>query len=57
MPKTLERLLDFLEPETRVCLCREMTKKFEEFIRGSVKEVYEKIKEKPIKGEIVLLVN
>ncbi len=40
----------------RVALCREMTKKFEEVIRGEAAEVLEKLKGKKVLGEITLLV-
>ncbi|MDC4225143.1 MAG: 16S rRNA (cytidine(1402)-2'-O)-methyltransferase [Candidatus Manganitrophus sp.] len=39
-----------------VVVGREMTKMFEEFIRGSVTEVLEKIGKKTVKGEITLVV-
>lgn len=39
-----------------VVVAREMTKVFEEFIRGSVTEVLEKIGKKTVKGEITLVV-
>lgn len=38
-----------------VSICREMTKKFEEIISGKVDDVFEKIKNKNIKGEIVII--
>lgn len=41
----------------RIVIAREITKKFEEFIRGNVKEVYALLKNKEIKGEIVLILN
>jgi 16S rRNA C1402 (ribose-2'-O) methylase RsmI len=34
-----------------------MTKKFEEFVRGTTTEVYEKLKDKNVKGEIVLVIS
>lgn len=37
-------------------LCRELTKKFEEFIRGTLNDLSENIKEETIKGEFVILV-
>ncbi len=43
-------------PFVNICVARELTKKFEEFIRGSALEVYEKLPEKP-KGEFVLVVS
>ncbi len=54
--KTL-KLMDEVIPSFDVVVCREMTKKFEEFIRGSASEVYSKLKDKKIKGEIVLVLN
>lgn len=42
-------------PSQKLVLARELTKKFEEFIRGSASEIYEKICITPIKGEVVLL--
>ncbi len=54
--KTLEAM-NKLIPDTNIVIARELTKKFEEFIRGKVKEVYEKLKDKEIKGEIVVIIN
>jgi 16S rRNA (cytidine1402-2'-O)-methyltransferase len=52
--KTL-RLMNEIIPDKNIVIARELTKKFEEFIRGKVKEVYQKVKK--IKGEIVLVIN
>jgi len=41
----------------KVVLAREMTKKFEEIIRGDVVEVLEKLGERDIKGEVTLLLH
>ncbi|MBW2982150.1 16S rRNA (cytidine(1402)-2'-O)-methyltransferase [Candidatus Woesearchaeota archaeon] len=49
------RLMDEIIPEKNIVIARELTKKFEEFIRGKVKEVYQKVKK--LKGEIVLIIN
>lgn len=54
--KTLE-LLNKIIPDAKVCLAREITKKFEEFIRGTPSEIISKIKDRTIKGEIVLVIN
>ncbi|WP_246945997.1 16S rRNA (cytidine(1402)-2'-O)-methyltransferase [Bacillus pinisoli] len=40
----------------RMVICRELTKKFEEFIRGSIQEVVEWIEETEIKGECCMLI-
>ncbi len=53
--KTLSDALEFWGDKEMV-LCREMTKKYEEVIRGKISEVLKKIKGKMLKGEIVLVV-
>lgn len=54
--KTLKTMAETI-PEKEICLAREITKKFEEFIRGSAKQVYEKLKDKNIKGEITIVID
>jgi len=54
--KTLKHM-DEVIPGAKVCLAREMTKKFEEFLRGTPSEILKATKDKNIKGEIVLIVN
>ncbi|MDR2067317.1 MAG: 16S rRNA (cytidine(1402)-2'-O)-methyltransferase [Endomicrobium sp.] len=55
--KTIEMCLDIFGKDTQICLAREMTKKFEEFIRGTIKEVLEYIKNRnSLRGEFVVLV-
>ena len=54
--KTLE-LMNEIIPERDIVIARELTKRFEEFVRGEVKSVYQKVKDKKIKGEIVLIIN
>ncbi|MCB1409108.1 MAG: 16S rRNA (cytidine(1402)-2'-O)-methyltransferase [Rhodobacter sp.] len=59
-PKRIHRLLTELREAwggSRDCaLCRELTKRFEEVIRGTLDEVAEAIDGRDLKGEIVLLV-
>lgn len=43
--------------ERPVAVCREMTKRFEEIMRGSAGEVLEKIKDQKVRGEIVLVIS
>lgn len=43
--------------EVEVVVCRELTKKFETVIRGSIDEVMETIKGKKLKGEVVILIH
>jgi 16S rRNA (cytidine1402-2'-O)-methyltransferase len=54
--KTLKEL-SIIMPENRIVVARELTKKFEEFISGTAAEVYNKVKDKNLKGEIVLLIS
>lgn len=42
-------------PKQRLVIARELTKKFEDYLRGSAEELLLKLREAPIKGEIVLL--
>jgi 16S rRNA (cytidine1402-2'-O)-methyltransferase len=48
----LEEVLEILG-DRRVCICREMTKFFEEYLYGKLSEVKDKVKEK---GEFVVIV-
>ena len=49
------RLMNETIPDFNIVIAREMTKRFEEFIRGNVSGVYEMVKDKWIKGEIVVV--
>lgn len=42
--------------DRQICLAREISKKFEQFIRGNASEVIAIIEAKPVKGEIVVIV-
>ena len=53
--KTLEDIKEKLG-DRPVAVCREMTKKFEEIIRGKAGEVLEKFRERKPKGEVVVVV-
>ncbi len=58
-PYRVEKLLAELQqslPERQVVLARELTKKFEEFLRGTAAELLERIRQRPVKGEFVVLV-
>jgi 16S rRNA (cytidine1402-2'-O)-methyltransferase len=61
-PHRLKRLLDELKevcgPARRIALARELTKHYEEFIRGTIQEVRMKVNEKfpeAVKGECVIV--
>jgi 16S rRNA (cytidine1402-2'-O)-methyltransferase len=58
-PYRIEKLLTELAevfPERQVVLARELTKKFEEFLRGTAAELPEVIKKRSLKGEFVVLI-
>ncbi len=54
--KLLEEFKTHLGPNRKVCVCRELSKLFEENKRGSVEELISYFKEKTVKGEIVVVV-
>lgn len=54
--ETISNLISVLGAERRVVVCRELTKRYEEFIRGTAAEVLEWLEQTEIKGEICLLV-
>lgn len=54
--KTLGHFAEFFGEERAISVSRELTKLYEETIRGTVKEVLEHYTEKPPKGEIVIVV-
>jgi 16S rRNA (cytidine1402-2'-O)-methyltransferase len=53
LPATL-RSLALAQPERPVAVCRELTKRFEEVVRGTAAEVAEQFREPP-KGEITVV--
>jgi 16S rRNA (cytidine1402-2'-O)-methyltransferase len=58
-PYRIEKLLGELNevfPERQVVLARELTKRFEEFLRGKPAELLEIAKKRSLKGEFVVLV-
>ncbi len=55
LPGTLSLLAE-LEPEREVAVCRELTKAYEEIVRGSAAELAARYADRPPKGEIVLVV-
>ena len=54
--KTLSNFCEFFGDDRQVSVSRELTKLYEETIRGTVKEVLEHYTSKPPKGEIVIVV-
>jgi 16S rRNA (cytidine1402-2'-O)-methyltransferase len=54
--KTLKDFIEYFGPERQCCVCRELTKVFEENKPGSLQEVHDYFNEKNVKGEIVIVV-
>lgn len=54
IPKLLSEL-NSLSPNSEIVLCRELTKKFEEVIRGKVSQLYRKINTLKLKGEFTIV--
>ena len=54
--KTLRDFIEHFGAERQCCVSRELSKKFEENKRGSLQEVYDYFNAKPVKGEIVMVV-
>ncbi len=57
LKKLLNDLIDNFGEERNASISRELTKIYQENIRGSLKELYTQIENKNIKGEIVLVIH
>jgi len=55
--RILDDMLDIYGGERQIAICRELTKKFEEVLRGSLSDVIAIAAERSFKGEIVLVVD
>lgn len=54
--KALEELKNILDENRQVCVCRELTKLYEETICGTISEVLAYFSKKTVKGEIVVVI-
>ena len=54
--KTLNQFMEYFGEDRPCCISRELSKKFEENKRGTLKEVHDYFKEKGVKGEIVIVI-
>ncbi|HML58703.1 MAG TPA: 16S rRNA (cytidine(1402)-2'-O)-methyltransferase, partial [Ferruginibacter sp.] len=54
--KTLAQCIEYFGEERRCCVSRELTKKFEENKRGTLREVHDYFAGKPVKGELVIVI-
>lgn len=54
--KALKQYSEYFGEERQISISREISKLHEEILRGSLKEVIEQLEQKPIKGEIVVVI-
>ena len=54
--KTLEQIITYISPDRPVAISRELTKTFEENLRGTAAEMLEHFKKHKPKGEFVLII-
>lgn len=54
--KTINKLAERLKPETKITLAREISKQYEEYLRGSLGSMAVFLSENELKGEFVLIV-
>ena len=54
--KSLAQFSEYFDSERRACVCRELSKMFEEIKRGTVIELHDYYTANPPKGEIVIVV-
>ena len=54
--KTLLVMQKIYPSNRQAVICREMTKKYEEVIRGSISEIHKQVSSRDLKGEICLLI-
>lgn len=55
--KTLEQIVKFIGPDRKVSISREISKKFEETVRGSAAEVLEHFQSNEPRGEFVVVIS
>lgn len=56
LKQTIAAMLKIFKSETQVVVAREISKQYEEYLRGNLEELHEYFKANDVKGEIVLLV-
>lgn len=54
--KALQQFSEYFGPDRPACVSRELTKIYEENVRGTVQEIIAYFSEKTVKGEIVIIV-
>ena len=54
--KCLGQIVEYFGADRKICVCREISKFYEEFARGTAEEVLAHFQQKEVKGEIVIIV-
>ena len=54
--KSLQQFAEYFGADRQACVSRELSKHFEENVRGTLEEIIAYFAEKPIKGEIVIVI-
>ena len=54
--KTLQDFIEYFGEDRACCVCRELTKLYEENARGTLREICTHFQQKEVKGEIVIVV-
>ncbi|MCT4664346.1 MAG: 16S rRNA (cytidine(1402)-2'-O)-methyltransferase [Flavobacteriales bacterium] len=54
--KTVKQIVEFIGPDRQIAICREISKLYEECLRGTAEELAEILATQKLKGEIVLLI-
>lgn len=54
--KTLLELKNYFEADRKICVCRELSKKFEEVVRGNVDELVNHFTKNAPRGEFVIVI-
>lgn len=56
--KLIKEIVEYFGEETEICIARELSKMYEEFLRGTAREIADIFDErKELKGEIVVVIN
>jgi 16S rRNA (cytidine1402-2'-O)-methyltransferase len=54
--KTLTQFIEYFGSERKACVCREISKIYEESVRGTLSEILANFADRSVKGEIVIVV-
>ncbi|NBA87643.1 16S rRNA (cytidine(1402)-2'-O)-methyltransferase [Emticicia sp. CRIBPO] len=54
--KTLQNFIEYFGSDRKAAVCRELTKMFEETVRGELSEILANFTDRTVKGEIVIVV-